>query len=194
MTDNNCYCITATAVALLLLLQVMTRETVSADDVVIKQGDEGDKFYVVDSGCFAVSVIDRKVHTISVFTLYLQLLQLLALIVQCYVHTIDVVDSGCFAVSVIDRKVQHSVHTRTILATADKFYVVDSGCFAVSVIDRKVQHSVHTHTILATAAATASIHSRVLCYLYYICSRQALFCTICVVDMVVTTAAVYSRY
>lgn len=40
----------------------MTREAVSADDVVIKQGDEGDKFYVVDSGCFAVSVIDRKVR------------------------------------------------------------------------------------------------------------------------------------
>jgi CRP-like cAMP-binding protein len=50
------------AAAVLLLLQVMTREAVSADDVVIKQGDEGDKFYVVDSGCFAVSVIDRKVQ------------------------------------------------------------------------------------------------------------------------------------
>jgi CRP-like cAMP-binding protein len=81
-----CYC-SATVfllLLLLLLLQVMTREPVSADDVVIKQGDEGDKFYVVDSGCFAVSVIDRKVtHTLHTLTLCLQLLQLLALIVSC---------------------------------------------------------------------------------------------------------------
>ena len=40
----------------------MTREAVSAGSTVIKQGDEGNKFYVVDSGCFAVSVIDGKVR------------------------------------------------------------------------------------------------------------------------------------
>lgn len=40
------------------MLQVMTLESAKAGDAVIRQGDEGDKFYVVDSGTYAVSVSD----------------------------------------------------------------------------------------------------------------------------------------
>jgi CRP-like cAMP-binding protein len=42
--------------------QVMEAESVRAGDVVIRQGDEGDKFYVVDDGTYSVSVTDHKVR------------------------------------------------------------------------------------------------------------------------------------
>lgn len=37
------------------VVRVISREQVQKGDVVIKQGDEGDKFYIVDAGEFDVS-------------------------------------------------------------------------------------------------------------------------------------------
>eukprot|EP00611_Tribonema_gayanum_P005379 TRINITY_DN145_c4_g1_i1.p1 TRINITY_DN145_c4_g1~~TRINITY_DN145_c4_g1_i1.p1 ORF type:complete len:1103 (-),score=403.39 TRINITY_DN145_c4_g1_i1:604-3912(-) len=52
------------------VVQVMKPEFVKAGDPVIKQGDEGDKFYVVDSGTYGVSVTDHKgqANQVSVIT------------------------------------------------------------------------------------------------------------------------------
>lgn len=48
-----------TATQLDMVVQVMTHEEANEGDTIIKQGDEGDKFYVVDSGTYDVFVSDR---------------------------------------------------------------------------------------------------------------------------------------
>ncbi|CAN0542595.1 unnamed protein product, partial [Ectocarpus sp. 12 AP-2014] len=42
------------------VVRVISREHVEKGEVVIKQGDEGDKFYIVDAGEFDVSVTDHN--------------------------------------------------------------------------------------------------------------------------------------
>jgi cAMP-dependent protein kinase regulator len=43
----------------------MFEKKVTADEVIISQGDEGDNFYVVDEGQFDVYVNDKKVVEIG---------------------------------------------------------------------------------------------------------------------------------
>ncbi|CAM9963454.1 unnamed protein product, partial [Ectocarpus sp. 12 AP-2014] len=42
------------------VVRVISREHVEKGEVVIKQGDEGDQFYIVDAGEFDVSVTDHN--------------------------------------------------------------------------------------------------------------------------------------
>lgn len=47
------------------VVDAMFERSVKKDELIIKQGDEGDNFYVVDSGLFQVSINDKKVVEIG---------------------------------------------------------------------------------------------------------------------------------
>ncbi|KAI3660200.1 hypothetical protein MP638_004474 [Amoeboaphelidium occidentale] len=47
------------------VVDAMFERAVKKDELIIKQGDEGDNFYVVDSGLFQVSINDKKVVEIG---------------------------------------------------------------------------------------------------------------------------------
>lgn len=51
------------------VVRVMSREQAFKGETVIKQGDEGDKFYIVDAGEFDVRILRRSCTKVAVVAL-----------------------------------------------------------------------------------------------------------------------------